>query len=98
MSGQLRIVVEKHTSTYVAYPIGLKRVVAGFGESDVVAIAHLKEAIEFHKETFGEDALRVHGQDDHAEHLMARVRYGSDLLLNADTFTSFCLAEPALVE
>lgn len=85
MAGQFRIVVEHHTNTYIAYPLGLKRVVAGFGDSDATAVAHLEEAIQFHKETFGEDALLVHLRNDQAEPLLARVRYGNDQFVNEDT-------------
>jgi predicted RNase H-like HicB family nuclease len=55
----LKIVVEKHHDTYVAYPLGIKGVVVGQGDTYEAAVADLKSALQFHKETFGEDALEV---------------------------------------
>ncbi len=51
-----KIIVEKHTDGYVAYPLGLKGVV-GQGDTYEEAIADVKSAIRFHLETFGKDAL-----------------------------------------
>jgi predicted RNase H-like HicB family nuclease len=55
----IKIVVEKHPDTYVAYPLGIKGVVVGQGDTYESAIADLKSALKFHAETFGEDQLRV---------------------------------------
>jgi predicted RNase H-like HicB family nuclease len=55
----LKIVVEKHPDTYVAYPLGIKGVVVGQGESYETAVADLKSALQFHMETFGPDTLEV---------------------------------------
>ena len=55
----LKIVVEKHPDTYVAYPLGVKGVVVGQGETYEAAMADLKSAMRFHVETFGADALEV---------------------------------------
>ncbi|MBI5885964.1 MAG: type II toxin-antitoxin system HicB family antitoxin [Deltaproteobacteria bacterium] len=52
-----KIVVEKHTDGYVAYPLGLKGVVIGQGDSYEDALADVKSAIKFHIETFGKEAL-----------------------------------------
>ena len=52
---QLKIVVEKHPDTYVAYPLGIKGVVIGQGESYEDALADVKSAIQFHIDTFGPD-------------------------------------------
>jgi predicted RNase H-like HicB family nuclease len=57
MSRQFKIVVEKHSDGYVAYPLGLKGTVVGEGESYEEALADVKSAIRFHLETFGEEAL-----------------------------------------
>ena len=54
---QVKIVVEKHKDGYVAYPIGLKGVVVGEGDSYEEAMADVKSAIQFHIETFGVEAL-----------------------------------------
>ena len=54
-----KIVVEKHPDGYVAYPLGLKGVVVGQGETYEEALADVKSAIRFHIETFGKEALDV---------------------------------------
>jgi predicted RNase H-like HicB family nuclease len=55
----LKIVVEKHPDTYVAYPLGIKGVVVGQGDTYEAAVADLKSAPQLHKETFGPDAIEV---------------------------------------
>jgi predicted RNase H-like HicB family nuclease len=52
-----KIVVEKHTDGYVAYPLGMKGVVVGQGDSYEQAMADVKSAIRFHIETFGKEVL-----------------------------------------
>ena len=49
----LKILIEKHSDGYVAYPLGLKGVVVGEGGSYEEALADVKSAILFHIETFG---------------------------------------------
>ena len=56
---QLKIVIEKHPDVYVAYPLGLKGVVVGQGETYESALEDVKSAIQFHLETFGPEALEV---------------------------------------
>jgi predicted RNase H-like HicB family nuclease len=56
---QFKIVVEKHPDTYLAYPLGLKGVVVGQGETYEDALADVKSAIRFHVETFGAEAVEV---------------------------------------
>ena len=51
---QLKIVIEKHSEGYVAYPLGLKGIVVGEGDSCEEALEDAKSAIKFHIETFGE--------------------------------------------
>ncbi len=53
------IIVEKHLEGYVAYPIGVKGIVVGEGDTREEAIADVKSAIRFHIETFGEDAFQM---------------------------------------
>ena len=53
----LKILIEKHPDGYVAYPLGLKGVVVGEGDSYEEALADVKSAILFHVETFGAEAL-----------------------------------------
>jgi len=54
---QYKIIVEKHPDGYVAYPLGLKGVVVGQGDTYEEALADVKSAIRFHIESFGEEAL-----------------------------------------
>ena len=53
----VKIIVEKHADGYVAYPVGLKGVVVGEGDSYEQALADVKSAIRFHVETFGAGVL-----------------------------------------
>jgi predicted RNase H-like HicB family nuclease len=57
MTRQFKIVVEKHPDGYVAYPLNLKGVVVGEGDTYEEAWADVKSAIQFHIETFGAEAL-----------------------------------------
>ncbi len=59
MVKQFKVVVEKHPEGYVAYPLGLKGVVVGEGDTYEEALADVKSAIRFHIETFGQDVLDV---------------------------------------
>ncbi len=56
---QYKIIVEKHPDGYVAYPLGLKGVVVGQGDSYQDALTDVRSAIKFHIETFGNDVLDV---------------------------------------
>jgi len=49
---QFKIVVERHSDGYVAYPLGMTGVV-GEGETYEEALSDVKSAIAFHIETFG---------------------------------------------
>jgi predicted RNase H-like HicB family nuclease len=57
MTRQFKVVVEKHSDGYVAYPLGLKGVVVGEGDTYEEALADVKSAIRFHIETFGSETL-----------------------------------------
>jgi len=59
MLKQFKIIVEKHPDTYIAYPLGLKGVVVGEGETYEAALADVKSAIQFHIETFGSEVMEV---------------------------------------
>ena len=52
-----KIIVEKHPDGYVAYPLGLKGVVVGEGDTYEEALQDVKSAISFHVETFGPEVL-----------------------------------------
>lgn len=53
----LKFVVEEHRDGFVAYPLGLKGVVVGQGDTADAALADAQSAAKFHLETFGADAL-----------------------------------------
>jgi predicted RNase H-like HicB family nuclease len=54
-----KIIVEKHPDGYVAYPLGVKGVVVGEGDTYEEAMSDVKSAIRFHIETFGREVLTV---------------------------------------
>jgi len=56
---QVKIIVEKHDDGYVAYPVGLKGIVVGEGDTYDDALADVKSAIRFHVETFGREVLET---------------------------------------
>jgi len=56
---QFKIIVEKHPDGYVAYPLGLKGVVVGQGDTYEQALADVRSAIRFHIETFGKEVLEI---------------------------------------
>ena len=56
---QYKIIVEKHPDGYVAYPLGVKGVVVGEGDTYEEALSDVKSAIRFHIDTFGSDVLEV---------------------------------------
>ena len=58
MQKQFKIVIEKHTDGDVAYPVGLKGVVGGEGDTYEEALTDVKSAIRFHIETFGQDVFQ----------------------------------------
>lgn len=55
----LKIIIEKHADGYVAYPLGLKGVVVGQGDTYDEAVADVTSAIRFHIETFGKDVFDI---------------------------------------
>jgi predicted RNase H-like HicB family nuclease len=57
MVRQFKVIVEKHSDGYVAYPLGLKGVIVGEGDTYEEALADVKSAIAFHIETFGAEVL-----------------------------------------
>ena len=59
MIRQFKIIVEKHPDGCVAYPLGLKGVVVGEGDTYEEALYDVKSAIRFHVETFGKEVLDV---------------------------------------
>ena len=57
MQRAVKIVVEKHSDGYVAYPLGVQGVVVGEGNTYEEALADVKSALRFHVETFGESVF-----------------------------------------
>lgn len=55
----IKVIVEKHPDGYVAYPLGVKGVVVGEGDTFEAALADVTSAIRFHVETFGADMLEA---------------------------------------
>ncbi len=55
----VKLVIEKHPEGYVAYPLGLKGVVVGEGDTYEEALQDVKSAIRFHVESFGPEALEM---------------------------------------
>ena len=53
----VKIVVEQHADGYIAYPLGMKGVVIGQGDSYEDALLDVKSAIRFHVETFGPESF-----------------------------------------
>ena len=54
---KMKVVIEKHPDGFVAYPLGLKGIVVGEGDSYEEALADVQSAICFHVETFGKEVL-----------------------------------------
>jgi len=52
-----KIIIEKHSDGYVAYPIGIKSIIIGEGDTYEEALMDVKSAIAFHRETYGEPEL-----------------------------------------
>jgi len=52
---QVKMIMEKHPDGYVAYPLGVKGVVVGEGDTYEAALADVKSALSFHIETFGSE-------------------------------------------
>jgi predicted RNase H-like HicB family nuclease len=57
MTKQFKVIVEKHPDGFVAYPLGLKGIVVGEGDTYDEALADMKSAIRFHIETFAQNLI-----------------------------------------
>jgi len=55
----MKIIVEQHPDGFVAYPLGLKGVVVGQGDTYQQALDDVRSAIRFHVETFGKEVLET---------------------------------------
>ena len=56
---QVKIIVEKHPDGYVAYPLGMKGIVVGQGDTYEDALNDVRSAIRFHLESFGKEVLDI---------------------------------------
>jgi len=54
---QIKIIIEKHHDGYIAYPVGVKGIVVGEGDTYDEALKDVQSALKFHIETFGSDVL-----------------------------------------
>jgi predicted RNase H-like HicB family nuclease len=54
---QIKILIEEHEDGFVGYPVGLKGVVVGQGDTYEEALADVKSAICFYAETVGHDVV-----------------------------------------
>lgn len=59
MTKDVKIIVEQHHDGFVAYPVGLRGVIVGEGDTRAEAIADVTSAIQFHVETFGVSELEM---------------------------------------
>lgn len=53
---QVKIIIEKHEDGYVAYPVGIRGVVVGEGDTYEAALRDVQSALKFHVESFGAPA------------------------------------------
>ena len=63
-----KVIVEKHEDGYIAYPLGINGVVIGQGDTFDEALESVRSALQFHLETFGDEAL---GSEDVLEAFIA---------------------------
>ena len=53
----LKIIIEKHSDGYVAYPLGIKGAVVGEGDTSEEALADVKSARRCYIEVFGQETM-----------------------------------------
>ena len=85
MEQRLKIIVEKHADGYVAYPLGMKGIVVGQGDTYEQALDDVRSAIRFHIETFGRGNYSAG---------MADVRQGGTIGLPAKTLVNASMTLP----
>ncbi|HCU23369.1 MAG TPA: hypothetical protein DF698_10965 [Candidatus Atribacteria bacterium] len=51
--------MEKHPDGYVDYPMGIRGIVEGQGETYGDALQDVKSAIQFHIDTFGKEVFEI---------------------------------------
>ena len=60
-TARIKVVIERGEDAYVAYPLGMRGVVVGQGNSYDKALADVTSAIRAHVEQFGPDSLAPDG-------------------------------------
>jgi predicted RNase H-like HicB family nuclease len=65
---RIKLIIERHKDGYIGYPLGLKGVVVGQGDTYEEALQDVKSAIRFHVESFGKQVL---GPDELVEAFVA---------------------------
>lgn len=73
MNRAIKLIVEKHPDGYVAYPLGLKGIIVGQGDTYEEAFLDAKSAIVFHLEIFGDDMFEEDEQVHEAFVAEARI-------------------------
>lgn len=54
-----KVIIEKHSDGFIAYPVGLKGIVVAEGDSYEEVLAEVQSAIRFHMETFGPEVVEA---------------------------------------
>ena len=57
MLKKLKIIISKEDDGYIAFPLGLKGIVIGEGNTYEEALEDVKSSIKFHIDTFGKEVL-----------------------------------------
>ena len=57
----MKIIIEKHFEGYVAYPVDIKGIILGEGDTYEEALSDVKSAIQFHIETLGREIIESDG-------------------------------------
>jgi predicted RNase H-like HicB family nuclease len=55
----VKIVIEKHTDGFIAYPIGYREIITGRGDTYEEALEEVKAAIMYRVTTFGKEVFEV---------------------------------------
>jgi predicted RNase H-like HicB family nuclease len=71
---KVKIVVEHEEDGYIAYPLGMKGIVIGQGDTFQEALADVTSAIRAHLERFGKECLEE--SDSSREAFIAEVEIG----------------------
>lgn len=50
----MKFFIEQYSDGFVAYPLGIKGVVVGQGDTRDEALADAQSAVRFHRDTFGD--------------------------------------------